>query len=403
MKSIAFLTVTILLVSVTPTIHSHANITESIISQINEELLQYYLNTLVSFGSRYTGTDSCTKALEWVSEEFKSMKLNVTYHNWEMGGFKDKNVVATLPGNDEFIVLICAHIDTTEGSQGADDNGSGVAAVLAIAKILSQYEFEHTIKFVIVTGEEVGTYGSYNYARTVYEKTEKILAVFNFDMIGFANTSKGGKYIRFFETMRGKWLTDFAISISSSYYDLVDISVERVPNYPGSDHQGFIDYGYDAVFIAHYDRYPYGNTIDDTIEKINFSYETKATRFLGAITAEMANKPVRTYVQIREPKEGYLYVLNRPIMPIISKLWYTGLRGMTILIGGVTVIAEVIGDAEKVIFALDERMWSWVYSYPYQWDMNVLSAGGHTIRVFAYGDDIVNDEMDVITFIPYIP
>ena len=393
----------LLLLSLFPVTQSNYNLTEAVIKQINEELLEYYLTTLVSFGPRYTGSEQCYKAEEWVYEEFLSMGLNVSYYEWKMGGFEDRNIVATLPGEDEYIVIIGAHMDTTENSPGADDNGSGVAAVLAIAKILSQYRLAHTIRFLVYTGEEVGTYGSYSYARHVYENGEKIIAVLNPDMVGYADTAKGGRYMRFFETERAKWITDFAIDVSNKYYELLEMNVERVPNYPGADHQAYLEYGYDAVFMAHYDGYRYGHSQNDSIDKINFTYETKAARFLAAILVELANKPVKTYVEIKEPKEGYLYILDHAIMPVVSRTWYLGMRGVTIIIGRVTVLAEVDGEVEKVIFAIDDRMWRWDYSPPYEWKINVMTFGKHYIKVYAYGDEIARDEMDIIALIPYIP
>jgi hypothetical protein len=209
--------------------------------------------------------------------------------------------------------------------------------------------------------------------------------------------------MRFFESERAKWITDFAIDVSNKYYGLLEMNVERVPNYPGADHQAYLEYGYDAVFMAHYDGYRYGHSQNDSIDKINFTYETKAARFLAAILVELANKPVKTYVQIKEPKEGYLYIFDHAVMPVVSRTWYSGMRGITIIIGRVTVLAEVDGEVEKVIFAIDDRMWRWDYSPPYEWKINVMTFGKHYIKVYAYGDEIARDEMDIIALIPYIP
>ncbi len=387
-----------------PAINStlYSDNTESILEQIDEGLVRYYLTELLKFAPRYTGSDACREAEEWAYNEFSSMGLNVEYFEWAMGSFEDRNVIATLPG-DEYIIIVGAHIDTVEDAPGADDDGSGVAAVLSVAKVLSRYSFSHTIKFIIYSGEEVGTYGSYAHAKYSYENGDKILAVLDVDMVGYANSSIGGKYIRFFQPERSKWITDFSADTVEKYYDLVGLNVESVPNYPGADHQAYVDYGYDAIFMAHYDGYPYGHSPEDSLDKINFTYEMKAARFLACIVNELANKPVNPYVQIIEPKEGYLYVFNRPIMQIVSKNWYNRLRGITVVIGRVDVIAEVNGDVEKVIFAIDDRMWRWDYSPPYEWKINVFLLGRHLLKVYAYGNEIVKDEMDLIAFIPYVP
>jgi Zn-dependent M28 family amino/carboxypeptidase len=290
-----------------------------------------------------------------------------------------------------------------EESPGADDNGSGVASVLAIAEILSQYEPLHTIKFVVYTGEEVGAYGSFNHARYSYEMNDKILAVLNLDMVGFANTKKGGDYVRFFETERGTWISDFCKNVSKKYANQIQLNIETVPNYPGSDHQAYIDYGYDAIFCAHYDGYPYGHSPNDSIDKINFSYHAKVTRLFIASLIDLANNPVETYIEITEPKEGYIYVLNRPIAPVKSDSWYLGLRGITVVVGRTDVIVETNGDIDKVIFSIDERMWNWDYEAPFMWKINAVLIGKHDIKVFAYGKTKAFDKMDIIGFIPYLP
>ncbi|HEC76678.1 MAG TPA: Zn-dependent exopeptidase M28 [Thermoplasmatales archaeon] len=393
----------IILTSAIPLSSGGENLTKDLINQINEEILRYYLTTLVSFAPRYTGSQQLREAEEWIFNELNSYGLNVSYYEWKMGGFEDRDIVATLDGDDDYIIIIGSHVDTVENSPGADDNGSGVAVILALAKIFSQYHFLHTIRFLFYTGEEVGTYGSYNYARYAYESGDKIIASFNLDMVGYANTSKGGKYVRFFETERGKKITNFCMEIYEKYYDLVGLNIERVPNYPGSDHQAYIDYGYDAVFIAHYDGYPYGHSPNDSIDKINFTYETKVARLFTAVLSEIANEPVETYISIKEPKEGYLYLMNRALIPIISKTWYLGLRGITVVIGSISVVAEVDGEVEKIIFAVDDRMWKWDYLEPYEWEINSLIIGKHYLKVYAYGTKVATDEMDLLTFILYVP
>ncbi|MEM2583431.1 MAG: M28 family metallopeptidase [Candidatus Thermoplasmatota archaeon] len=395
MKFKAYLVFSILIISVLPAR------SDEIYDEISEEMLKYYLTKICDFGVRYTGRNACEDAEEWVYNEFLSMGLKVERFKWQISGFEDNDIIATLPG-DEYSVIIGAHIDTTETSPGADDNGSGVAGVLAIAKVMSKYRFMHTIHFIVYSGEEVGAYGSYLHARHVYENNEKIIAVVNVDMIGYANTSKGGNYIRCFTPERARWIADFAKDVAEKYYEKIKMNVEIVPNYPGADHQAYIDYGYDSVFFAHYDSYPYGHSLQDSIDKINFTYLTKATRFLTSLLNELANKKIKNYVSIKEPKEGYFYVFNRALFPIIAKNWFSRLRGITIAIGRVNIVAEVEGNVEKVIFAVDERAWHWDYFPPYEWKLNVLLFGRHEIEVYAYGEEISRDEMDIIIFSPYI-
>jgi hypothetical protein len=277
---------------------------EDIIQDINESLVFYYHNRLMDFGPRYTGSINCRLAGEWIHNEFESMGLYTEFHDWRCAGFESKNIVATLPGSNESstaIIIFSAHYDCTPDSLGADDDGSGVAAIMAAAKVLSGHSFNHTIQFIAFSGEEVGTYGSFCYAQDAYGREDNIYAVINADMIGYADTSKGGRIINFHCPERSRWIADFASRVSDKYLDLVDIGVETRPNYIGADHQAFSYYGYDGVWIAHHDGYQWANSPEDTPDHINHTYQVKATKFLTALVVELASKPIEVQVMIKTP------------------------------------------------------------------------------------------------------
>jgi hypothetical protein len=108
----------------------------------------------------------------------------------------------SLNGLGSQMVILCCHLDSTAGREplgqynrktdpapGADDNGSGLAAVLSIAKYLSQFRGNllHTIRFCFFNAEEVGLKGSLSYAPTMKDKEVPIKAVVNLDMLGYNN------------------------------------------------------------------------------------------------------------------------------------------------------------------------------------------------------------------------
>lgn len=379
------------------------------INQVDESLVFYYFDKLMEFGPRYTGSPNCTRAGDYIYEEFEKMGLEVEFHNWTYTKFKSRNVVATLKGSDstsDAIIIISAHYDCTPGSLGADDDGSGVAVVLASAKVMSNYSFNHTVRFIAFSGEEVGTYGSFTYARDSYNKGDNIYAVLNADMVGYADSTKGGKMIRFFQTDRSAWIPEFAQNIAEKYMDLVDMNVEAVPNYRGADHQAFIHYGYDAVFIAHHDGYPWANSPEDTPDHINHTYLVKTTKFHLAVLAEMANKPIDIQVIIKYPKEGRVYFFNRSLFPLhLGRFWYTELRGTTFIFGRAIAKVNVISKEEinRVIFCIDDIFISWDSQPPYEWKIqgkHYPPLGRHKLVVYAYtkSGKIALDEMDIRTF-----
>ncbi|PNX53478.1 MAG: hypothetical protein BV458_04200 [Thermoplasmata archaeon M9B2D] len=377
------------------------------INQIDEALLSKYHQGLLKFGPRYTGSINCTLAAEYIYSSFQQMGLEVEFHEWRYGGFQSKNVVATYYGTDlnstaEYI--LCSHFDTVAGSPGANDDGSGTAAVLAIASVLSRYEFNHTIRFITFSGEEVGTYGSFIYARDASYRGDNIVAVLNMDMIGYASTTEGGRILRFFPPERSIWIADYASMISEKYNELIDMKVNVLPGYRGADNQAFVDYGYDGVWIAHQDGYPWGHSPNDTANHLNWSYYVKATKLMLAITAEIALKPIDLQVIIRRPYEGHTYFFNRVLFESsFGKRYFAGLRGLTIILGGRTVASVEVFSEEPikyVVFCIDGYFMVWDSEPPYEWRMQgwfYPINGRHIFNVYAYtlSGKMAYDEMDI--------
>jgi len=106
-----------------------------------------------------------------------------------------RNIVATKTGlvNPQRQYILCGHYDSIswmpwEEAPGADDNASGVAAVMEIARILKDYHFRSTIKFICFSAEEVGHLGSRHYAEEALREGDQIAGVLNLDMIAYADS-----------------------------------------------------------------------------------------------------------------------------------------------------------------------------------------------------------------------
>jgi len=269
---------------------------------------------------------------------------------------------------------------------------------------LSNYQFNNTIKFITFSGEEVGTYGSFTYARDASHRGDNIIAVLNMDMIGYANTVEGGRVLRFFPPLRSRWIAEYATTIAEKYQDMLDMTAVTLPSYPGDDSQAFVDYGYDGVWIAHQDGYPYGHSANDTADRLNWTYYTKATKLMLAITAEIAQRPIDVEVMLRRPLEGYLYFFKRPVLQTsFPNLWANGMRGRTFIIGGRTMASAEVFSYEPiryVVFCVDGQFLVWDSDPPYEWRIQgwfYPLIGKHTIEVYAYttSGKVASDEMDV--------
>lgn len=185
------------------------------ITEIKSENLENTVKKLVSFGTRHTLSDTKSKtrgigaAQAWVKSEFDKYALEsngrltskIDYFTIKADGKRITvdsqlgNVMATLKGtdpNDDRIVIISGHLDSrvsdvmnsTADAPGANDDGSGVAAMMELAKIMSKHSYPCTIVFVAVTGEEQGLYGARHLAEMAKTEHWNILAMLNNDMIG---------------------------------------------------------------------------------------------------------------------------------------------------------------------------------------------------------------------------
>jgi hypothetical protein len=401
----------------------------NMISQVNESMLFNYTQGLVEIGQRYTGSDNCKKAAQYIYEEFQKMGLWVQYNDWNFKGFNSTNIVATINGTDassNAIFVICAHYDTichkngtVYDNVGATDNAIGVATVLISAKIMSQYAFNHTIRFIAFSGEEIGLLGSYSYAKIAYEQGDNIVAVINVDEIGYA-TSENESLIIAQTAWMGDWLSILSNNICSQYRDLIDLSIIPDGYFPGSDHAPLYNFGYDFVFFRTVDwDTSWGHSRYDTLDKVNKQYHVKTTKLALAILADLASRTIEIQVIIKNPLEGYVYFFENPLFFVESwdKLYgidpgaLTNYVVPTILLGSLTVRADVMSkdEIESVAFCIDESFMSFDNNPPYEWKiqgwhysfLKYPLIGKHLLTVIATtkSGKLARDQMDITTFV----
>jgi hypothetical protein len=263
----------------------------SIIEQVDESIFLSYEENLTANGPRPTGSASCIAAAEYIYNQFENMGLAVRYCPWSYGGYNSNNVEATLNGTDgtsDEIYIICAHYDTVSAGPGADDDTSGTAAVLIAASIMSQYQFNHTIKFVAFSGEEQGMLGSEVYASEAAAQGWNIVGVLNCDMISYAITTNDGNNLIVFEDTASDWLYTYTAAINNEYNEYIQLTLEYGGDTWGSDHWYFWQNGYAALFYFEYTETPYYHTAQDTMAHINATYAVKNMRLIFATLAELA-------------------------------------------------------------------------------------------------------------------
>jgi len=218
-----------------------------------------------------------------------SFQVSVQYDSWRYKLYSGKNIVATLQGKENSnIVVVSAHYDSASISPGANDDGSGVAIVLALAEIMSHYSFNSTIRFVLFSGEEQGLLGSHEYVQSASRKDEHILGDITLDGVGYAMTSEDGSIIKHHANNQSHWMVDISKAIALTYHNEIGLEVIGFPHVTFSDHESFVKYNYDASYFWEYAITPFYHTSEDTLEYMNITYLAKVCKLTVGTLASMA-------------------------------------------------------------------------------------------------------------------
>ncbi len=226
----------------------------SLLDEVSAENITATVQHLENYGTRNAYTSQSVEAQNWIKQELENLGLSVELQDFTMpSGSASDNVIATLTGTKypEEYVVCGGHYDSYSNggaAPGADDNASGTAGVMEIARILSQYTFDRTIIFCAFSGEEYGLYGSAAYAQAAAQQGMDIHGYFNLDMIGYL---QNGSYIHtdLIYPPSAQELADFYTEVAGVY--LPDFAIEPGMLSGGdSDHTSFNNNGYMGIFLS---------------------------------------------------------------------------------------------------------------------------------------------------------
>jgi hypothetical protein len=383
---------------------------EKMVAEVSPDSLQSYINTLVSFGTRNTlSTQTNPKkgigaARNWVLKKFnefakKSERRLAAIMDTTMVPADGRrvdvpvvlgNVMATLKGtdpNDKRIFIISGHLDTrrtdvmdrTGDAPGANDDGSGAAAVIECARIMSKHSFPTTIIFVAVSGEEQGLLGSTFMANKAKKENWDVAGVFNNDIIGSNNSNEtniiNNTKVRVFSEgipaaateedlarikayglendSKSRQLARYIKEIGERYvYNLDVVMIYRTDRFlRGGDHLPYLKNGFAAVRITemnenftrqHQDvRKENGIQYGDLPEFIDYEYLRKNTALNLANLVNLAKAPAvpdevkidvknlsnSTSLSWKQPKtgkvKGYYVVMRQTTSPVWQKKIFT--------------------------------------------------------------------------------
>jgi hypothetical protein len=333
---------------------------EAIVREISAARVEATIRKLVSFGTRHALSTTTSPdrgigaAREWIKAELESYsresggRLQVAFDAFHQpparrlpDGAEIVNVVATLPGAQpeakDRVYVVAGHYDSrvtdvmnaTATAPGADDDASGTAVAMELARVMSHYKFDATIVFLTVAAEEQGLNGSMHWAKTAKANNVNVAAMFANDIVGNTLDEHGRRdrsHVRLFAEgvpphpelsadelaqIKTGGENDFPIrqlarliqSVGAAYVPQLPVRmIYRLDRYlRGSDHLSFIEQGYPAVRFTephevfarqHQDlREENGVRYGDTIDYVDFGYVADVARVNAAALADLADAP----------------------------------------------------------------------------------------------------------------
>lgn len=256
-----------------------------------------------------------SEAAEYIDQQWSDMGYEVTPQTYEVQGVRCSNLEIASVGarQPEQILLIGAHYDSVFGSPGANDNGSGVAAMLEIARQFTNLDLDRTVRFVAFVNEEPpfflsGEMGSLVYARAARERGDDIRLMVSLETIGCYSERPGSQqyppFFRYFYPDRGNFvgfvsnfrsrpmLSRFVTAFrqQSEFPAEAAATFSWVPGVAWSDHRSFWRTGYRALMVTDtaFYRYPHYHAPTDTADKLNYSALAAVTDGLGRAAMTLA-------------------------------------------------------------------------------------------------------------------
>lgn len=283
---------------------------KAITESVNVDSLRSYIQSLQDFKTRYYDAPNRKKVAEWIRDKLISFgivsaKLDSFYCSFYTGDTWQYNVVAELKAENETdkTIVIGAHHDSIlsfgkgdrmVNAPGADDNASGVAAVLESARVLmaNNYKTEHNIIFSTYAAEEIGLIGSDVLAEKLHNANRNITLMINHDMISYApsaNLSDCSVDINYYANSIE--YSNMAMNIVKKYSSIK--CVEGDFNSVSSDSFSFYERGTNIVYFSETKFTPYYHTVDDLIKYSNIPYCAEVVKSSVATLLHVDNIPIK--------------------------------------------------------------------------------------------------------------
>ena len=260
---------------------------QALVDQVSQARLAAIVQRLQDFGTRNSRSDSVHRAADYLIGQFQSFGYpddDIFQHPFvvTIGGqpYPQRNIVCIKPGTTrpDDIYVIGGHYDTTSNqaltaAPGADDDGSGTAAVVAMAEILADVPLDATVMFATWGAEEQGFVGSQAWVSYALGEGYDIQLYMNLDACGYQGDPDN--IVKLFSNAQSMSFNTQMQNLCLKYTDLVPVIVSPIPF---SDHVPFQNAGFPFTYSIEEDITPFIHTPNDLLSTIDMAYFQKIVR-----------------------------------------------------------------------------------------------------------------------------
>lgn len=274
---------------------------EKLAGEIGERNLEHY--------------DKLQAAADFIAESFRQAGFEPRRDGYELDGKLFENIEVEIPGTGPEIFVVGAHYDSVFGSPGANDNASGVAALLALARRFATAPRPgHTLRFVAFTNEEPFFFqtkqmGSAVYASRCKARGDRIVGMISLETVGYFSNEPGsqkfpiaalalaypktGNFIAFVSNVGSRRLLRDALGSFRRHATLPSQGAALPASVPGvgwSDHWAFWQEGYSAIMLTDTApfRYPHYHERSDTPDKLDYDSMARLVAGMEKVIGELA-------------------------------------------------------------------------------------------------------------------
>ena len=255
----------------------------------------------VTISSRAVGHPGHDIAIEYLESVISNIGYEINFLEFSDNEFSYKNIEFSILGTNSSLepVYLTAHFDSygnlndiwdyeTDPAPGADDNGSGVVAVLELAEILFNLNhavpLERSIVFILFDGEELGLLGSIDYTGDLVQNSSEVMCNLNLDMLGRSSPVSPDRYWLFYQP-------DVHNASAMAAEAIAEFNPNSRPVMSGntlfafSDHYSFWQHNYCGISIGVFPNYEHYHTVNDTAEIIEWDLYKNITKSAASIIA----------------------------------------------------------------------------------------------------------------------